>query len=117
MRKGAFVQKFNFFLVKSVVKKVITRATPLYRTWDVLTGSKKTKFLKEGFDAYYDIAIIGGGAIGSCIAYFLANRILNGHKIAVIERDPTYQHACTTLSVGGIRQQFSLPGFAANSLF
>ena len=83
----------------------------------MLRGSKETKFLKEGFDAYYDIAIIGGGAIGSCIAYFLANRILKGHKIAVIERDPTYQHACTTLSVGGIRQQFSLPGFAANSLF
>jgi len=90
---------------------------PYKRTWDVLTGSKKTKFLKEGFDAYYDIAIIGGGAIGSCIAYFLANRILKGHKIAVIERDPTYQHACTTLSVGGIRQQFSLPENVEMSLY
>ena len=62
---------------------------PFQRAWDNLTGAKKTKFLKEGFDAFYDIAIIGGGAIGSCVAYFLANRVFKQHKICVIERDPT----------------------------
>lgn len=62
---------------------------PLERSWDILRGSKKTKFLKEDFDAFYDIAIIGGGAIGSCVAYFLANRVYKQHKICVIERDPT----------------------------
>jgi len=38
----------------------------------------------------YDVAIIGGGAIGSSSAYFLASRMKREMgKICVIERDPT----------------------------
>ena len=38
----------------------------------------------------YDVAIVGGGIMGSSSAYFLANRIPPGvGKICVIERDPT----------------------------
>ncbi len=55
-----------------------------------------------------DIAIIGGGIMGSAIAYFLtANPAFHG-KILVIERDPTYEICATTRSWGGIRKQFSL---------
>ncbi len=55
----------------------------------------------------YDAVIIGGAVMGSSIAYFLAsNPDFNG-RILVIEKDPTYAQASTSLSAGGIRQQFS----------
>jgi FAD-dependent oxidoreductase domain-containing protein 1 len=56
-----------------------------------------------------DVAIIGGGAIGSSIAYFLASDpTFDGH-VTVIERDPTYRQASSALSASSIRQQFSTP--------
>ena len=55
-----------------------------------------------------DVLIIGGGVIGSSIAYHLARDGRAG-KVTVIERDPTYEFAATPRSLGGTRQQFSLP--------
>ena len=49
---------------------------------------QKTKYYIEGLDAYYDIIVIGGGAIGCSIAFWLAQRINEGFKILVVERDP-----------------------------
>ena len=90
---------------------------PLDRAFDQFRLKKKTKFWKEGFNAYYDVVIIGGGVMGCSVAYWMAQRIYKGMKIAVIERDPTYRQASTTLSVGGLRQQFSLPENIEMSLF
>lgn len=56
----------------------------------------------------FDTVIIGGGPIGSSIAYHLA-MICPDHKIAVIEKDSSYSKASCMLSAGGIRQQFSVP--------
>src|SRR3954447_9497682 len=57
--------------------------------------------------------IIGGGIVGSCTAYFLA-----GHgETIVLEKDPSYQYASTTLSAASIRTQFSLPLNVRMSLF
>lgn len=56
----------------------------------------------------YDIVIIGGGIIGSAIAYFLA-RTNQAGSIAVIEPDPSYRLAATPQGAGGVRQLFSLP--------
>ena len=48
--------------------------------------------------------------MGSAIAYFLSSRDESrGLRIGVLEPDPTYAQASTSLSVGGIRQQFSTP--------
>ncbi len=55
----------------------------------------------------YDVVIIGGAVMGSSIAYFLANNPDFNGKILVIEKDPTYAQASTSLSAGGIRHQFS----------
>ena len=52
-----------------------------------------------------DVVIIGGAVMGSSIAYNLLNDGFDG-KVLVVERDPTYEHSSTALSVGGIRQQF-----------
>ncbi|MCX7890911.1 MAG: FAD-binding oxidoreductase [Burkholderiales bacterium] len=53
------------------------------------------------------VVIIGGGAIGSAIAYFiLADRAFRG-EVTVIERDPSYARASSALSASSIRQQFS----------
>ena len=55
-----------------------------------------------------DILVIGGGIMGASIAYMLKERVKESMSITVLEKDPTYSKASTTLSVGGIRQQFSL---------
>jgi len=52
------------------------------------------------------IIVIGGGIMGSSIAYHLANDGFPG-RIAVFEKDPTYEFSSTTLSAGGVREQFS----------
>jgi FAD-dependent oxidoreductase domain-containing protein 1 len=55
----------------------------------------------------YDVVVVGGGIMGSSTAYNLMKREprLN---VAVVERDPTYERASTTLSMANIRIQFSL---------
>jgi glycine/D-amino acid oxidase-like deaminating enzyme len=57
----------------------------------------------------YDVVIVGGAVIGSAVAYFLtANPDFKG-SVLVVERDPTYAKAATSLSSSSIRTQFSNP--------
>ncbi|MCP4628467.1 MAG: FAD-binding oxidoreductase [bacterium] len=55
----------------------------------------------------YDVVIVGGGIMGSAAAYYLmkTDKTL---KVAVVERDPSYARASTTLSMSNVRIQFSL---------
>jgi FAD-dependent oxidoreductase domain-containing protein 1 len=54
-----------------------------------------------------DIVIVGGGVVGSSVAYHLREVGCRG-RIVVIERDDTYARASSNLAMGGIRQQFTL---------
>lgn len=56
-----------------------------------------------------DVVIVGGGAIGSSIAYHLVSAPDFSGSVAVVERDPTYARASSALSASSIRQQFSTP--------
>jgi glycine/D-amino acid oxidase-like deaminating enzyme len=60
--------------------------------------------LSAKFD--HPIGSVGGGAIGSAIAYFLTLQH-PGCEVVVVERDPTYARASSALSASSIRQQFS----------
>lgn len=64
-----------------------------------------------------DIVIVGGGVIGSAIAYFtVADPAFKG-RLVVVEKDPTYADGATARSAGGIRQQFSTPENIRMSLY
>ncbi len=64
-----------------------------------------------------DVVIAGGGVMGSAAAYFLTADPAFDGSVVVVERDPTYETAATTLSWGGIRQQFSLAENIRMSMF
>jgi glycine/D-amino acid oxidase-like deaminating enzyme len=54
-----------------------------------------------------DVVVIGGGAIGAAVAYFI--RLLDpGTDVIVVERDPSYGLASTPRASGGVRRLFSL---------
>ena len=56
---------------------------------------------------HFDIVIIGGGVSGCSTAYFLASNTGFAGRVAVVEREPTYEHTPSTRATGGFRQQFS----------
>ena len=62
--------------------------------------------LTEMTDAF-DVVIAGGAAMGSSLAYHLACE--PGLRVLVVEKDLTYARAATSLSLSGVRQQFSQP--------
>lgn len=64
-----------------------------------------------------NIVIVGGGSVGSSTAYHLASRPDFKGTITVIERDPTYRIASSSLSASSIRMQFSTPVCIAMSQY
>jgi glycine/D-amino acid oxidase-like deaminating enzyme len=55
----------------------------------------------------FDVIIVGGGIMGCATAYYLiaTDKRL---KVAIVEMDPSYMYASTTLSLANVRIQFSL---------
>jgi glycine/D-amino acid oxidase-like deaminating enzyme len=57
-------------------------------------------------EARPNVVVIGGGVMGSALAYWLT-RLEPLVSVTVVERDPSYEHASSALSAASIRQQFS----------
>ena len=55
-----------------------------------------------------DVAIVGAGVMGLSTAWHLLSRE-PGLDVTLVERDPSWEFASTARSLGGVRQQFSLP--------
>ncbi|KFM73149.1 FAD-dependent oxidoreductase domain-containing protein 1, partial [Stegodyphus mimosarum] len=92
------IQKYKDLNSKDKVKKN-----------DPSIARKDTGPTERKFPKYTDYAIVGGGVMGSAIAYFMKQRDPHNFQLMVVERDPKYTRSSTAHSVGGIRQQFSLP--------
>lgn len=65
----------------------------------------------------FDVVIVGGAAVGSAAAYFLAANPEFPGSVLVLEQDFSYQKCATTLSAASIRHQFSTPGNIRMSQF
>ncbi|MGB3279244.1 MAG: FAD-binding oxidoreductase [Pseudorhodobacter sp.] len=57
--------------------------------------------------AAYDVVIVGGAIMGSSVAWFLTSNPDFKGRVLVVEKDPTYEFAATSLTNSCIRQQFS----------
>ncbi|XP_058803448.1 FAD-dependent oxidoreductase domain-containing protein 1-like [Phymastichus coffea] len=104
-------------------KELLKRKLTFWKNWSNPTINDKGKVLDWDsphspiFSNYCDVVIIGGGAMGISTAYWLQVFCRNSLNIIVIEKDPTYKSASSVLSVGGVRQQFSLEENIEMSLF
>ncbi|SDD51543.1 Glycine/D-amino acid oxidase [Variovorax sp. CF079] len=56
----------------------------------------------------FDVAVVGGGIIGSSVAYYLL-KASPALSVCVIEPDPTYEFASALRASGGCRVQFTCP--------
>ncbi|XP_071068512.1 FAD-dependent oxidoreductase domain-containing protein 1 isoform X10 [Dasypus novemcinctus] len=117
----------------SLARGLGTRGGGFTRGWDGKVSEIKKKirsFLPGGaldplFNTSHlppeqaDVVIVGGGVLGLSVAYWLKRleKRQGAIRVLVVERDHTYSQASTGLSVGGIRQQFSLPENIQLSLF
>ena len=65
----------------------------------------------------HDVVIVGGAAVGSAAAYFLASAPGFGGSVLVLEQDSSYQRCATARSVASVRHQFSTPENIRMSMF
>ncbi|KAF9411253.1 hypothetical protein HW555_009910 [Spodoptera exigua] len=86
---------------------------PLEKTLNIIAkdipsyfGSKDKSIL---YPEHTDVVIIGGGYIGSAIAYWLKKRASDGLSVVVLEKDFTYKNSQNCVSLGTLNQHFSLP--------
>lgn len=70
----------------------------------------------NGSDSF-DVVIVGGAAVGSAAAYFLAADPQFDGRLLVLEQDFSYQRCATALSVASVRHQFSTPENIRMSMF
>src|SRR5688572_24454653 len=61
----------------------------------------------EALMTSYDVIMVGGGLMGCATAYYLL-KLDPTVKVAIIEKDPSYERSSTVLSDGNLRIQFNI---------
>ncbi|CAG5117537.1 unnamed protein product [Candidula unifasciata] len=106
---------------KPDVQKRIPRAGHFRSAWDVMKeefeGMKTMKPPGTVVPRETDVLIIGGGVVGSSVAYWLKHEDPAGSNVTVIERDPVYTRASSMLSWEGINFRSSIPENVQLSLY
>lgn len=65
--------------------------------------------MPEHEDQTADVVIVGGGIMGSAVAYALTHAPTPPRRVVIVERDLAFREASTPRSAGGVRHQFSTP--------
>lgn len=110
--------KRTFRILKNDVEKPLARIQNYFRPANINKNKENNKQPEyDNFQTHCDVLVIGGGAMGSSTAFWLKTKARSGLNVVVIEKDPSYETASTTLSVGGMRQQFSVEENVQMSLY
>jgi len=82
------------------------------------SSSEDYPFIQE-FKQHYDLLVVGGGLVGSLIAYSLVDAlpVKSGVSVAVIERDPSYRYSLSTCSPLGLSMQHCSPELVEMALY
>lgn len=103
------IKKFKENQAKRAMESETSKTINMFKDQFARYKKGQYSFEKDKIAKHVDIVVIGGGIIGSSIAYAIKQRAPDSFDFMVIERDPKYTRSSSALSVGGIRQQFSLP--------
>ncbi|XP_066583653.1 FAD-dependent oxidoreductase domain-containing protein 1-like [Prorops nasuta] len=116
---GNQIDKPNEKSIHGVLKQINRTVDSWYFNLKEIPSSiwKDCNTRVDTFPERCDVLIVGGGAMGSSVAYWLGKKAYKTLSVVVLEKDNSYSTASTTLSVGGIRQQFSVAENIQMSLF
>ncbi|KAH8412963.1 hypothetical protein KR009_007195 [Drosophila setifemur] len=107
----------QFFIPKDPAPENITNPITTQDKFKFSGEKERDPTLPDDFQTHCDVLVIGGGGIGSSIAYWLKEKARDGLNVVVVEKDDTYANSATRVSIGGLCQQFSLPENIQMSLF
>ncbi|EDW78140.1 uncharacterized protein Dwil_GK24840 [Drosophila willistoni] len=108
----------DFFVPKEPIQEDVSERIVVKSKFKFDGDKSKGRDRKvDDFQTHCDVLVVGGGGVGSSIAYWLKEKARDGLNVVVVEKDDTYTKSSIPVSIGGMCQQFSLPENIQMSLF